>query len=65
VVVAAYETAQVLGWQSPIADLSVSAILVAALAVVFVYVFVRTRTSEAPEPAPDQMSSVVAPADRP
>jgi high-affinity nickel-transport protein len=65
VVVAGYETAQVLGWQSPIADVGVSAILVAALGVVFAYVFVRTRTIDAPAADRDQMSSVVAPADRP
>ncbi|HEY4440654.1 MAG TPA: hypothetical protein VGN14_09365 [Candidatus Elarobacter sp.] len=43
VVVATYELAQVLGWRSPVGDLTVSAILVAALIVVFGYVFVRTR----------------------
>lgn len=47
VAVALYETAQVLGWHSPVGDLSVSAILIAALAVVFAYVFVRTRDERA------------------
>jgi high-affinity nickel-transport protein len=65
VVVAAYETAQVLGWQSPIADLSFSAILVASLGVVFAYVFVRTRAARAQASTLDQISPVVAPADRP
>ena len=65
VVVAAYETAQVLGWHSPIADLSFSAILVATLGVVFAYVFVRTRATRTQGPALVQISPVVAPADRP
>jgi high-affinity nickel-transport protein len=43
VVVALYELAQVLGWRSPVADLTLSGGLVTALLVVFVYVFVRTR----------------------
>jgi high-affinity nickel-transport protein len=41
-VVAAYECAQVLGWQSPVPDAAVSGALVAALAVVFAYVFALT-----------------------
>lgn len=41
--VAAYQLAQVLGWQSPVPDLAVSGGLVAALLAVFVYVFARTR----------------------
>ena len=45
VVVAAYETAQVLGWRSPVSDLGLSATLVAALILVFAYVFVSTRSS--------------------
>ena len=40
VVVAVYEIAQVLGWHSPVSDLTVSALLVAALVAVFAYVFV-------------------------
>jgi hypothetical protein len=43
VVVAAYETAQLFGWQSPVPDIDVSAALVAALFVVFVYVFMASR----------------------
>ncbi len=41
--VAAYEAAQQLGWRSPVADIWVSATLVAALVVVFGIVFLRTR----------------------
>jgi high-affinity nickel-transport protein len=48
IAVALYETAQVLGWRSPVGDLTVSAILIAALIVVFAYVFVRTRDGRAP-----------------
>ena len=48
-VVAAYELAQVLGWQSPVPDIAVSGALVAALLGIFAYVFVQTRrTSSAP-----------------
>ena len=47
-VVALYELAQVLGWRSPVSDLTVSALLVAALVGVFAYVFVGTRR---PRPA--------------
>jgi nickel/cobalt transporter (NiCoT) family protein len=42
VLVAVYQLAQVLGWHSPVSDLTVSATLVAALVLVFAYVFVRT-----------------------
>ncbi len=42
-VVAVYETAQVLGWHSPVSDLAVSTLIVASLVAVFAYVFVRTR----------------------
>jgi high-affinity nickel-transport protein len=41
--VAAYELAQVLGWQSPIPDIYVSAAIVTSLLAVFAYVSVRTR----------------------
>jgi len=41
--VAAYELAQVLGWQSPVPDIAVSAAIVTALLAVFAYVFLRTR----------------------
>ncbi|MBD5634905.1 MAG: hypothetical protein IAI49_10540 [Candidatus Eremiobacteraeota bacterium] len=41
--VAAYELAQVLGWQSPVPDLYVSVAIVAALLVVFAYVFATTK----------------------
>lgn len=43
VVVAVYQLAQVLGWHSPVSDLTVSATLVVALVLVFAYVFARTR----------------------
>jgi len=43
VVVALYELAQVLGWRSPVSDLTVSALLVTALVGVFVFVFLGTR----------------------
>jgi high-affinity nickel-transport protein len=53
--VAAYELAQVLGWQSPVPDIVVSGTLVASLLAVFAYVFASTRgrreTSDAAEPA--------------
>jgi high-affinity nickel-transport protein len=45
-VVAAYETAQVLGWQSPVPDIAVSAALVVSLVAIFAYVFVRTRRAK-------------------
>jgi len=41
--VAVYEVLQVSGWQSPLSDLQISAVLVAALAAVFAYVFHETR----------------------
>ena len=44
--VAAYELAQVLGWQSPMPDILVSGIIVVALLAVFVYVFSKTRRTE-------------------
>jgi high-affinity nickel-transport protein len=65
VVVAVYETAQVLGWHSPVADLTFSAILMTVLAVVFVYVFVRTRAQRSNETASPSISPVVASADPP
>ncbi len=43
VVVAVYQLMQILGWHSPVSDLTVSAALVAALVLVFAYVFARTR----------------------
>ncbi|MDQ2817128.1 MAG: hypothetical protein M3T49_02800 [Candidatus Eremiobacteraeota bacterium] len=45
--VGAYELAQVLGWKSPFADLTVSCILVAALLAVFAWTF--TLASQTPE----------------
>jgi nickel/cobalt transporter (NiCoT) family protein len=48
--VAAYEVAQLAGWRSPLGDLGVSALLVAALVAVFAYVFVRTRRPAASLP---------------
>lgn len=41
--VAVYEVLQVCGWQSPLGDLQVSAVLVLALAGVFAYVLYQTR----------------------
>jgi high-affinity nickel-transport protein len=52
VVVAVYEVAQVLGWHPPFGDLTVSAVLVAALVVVFAYVFARTRNHPVSDAAP-------------
>lgn len=43
VAVATYECAQLLGWRSPVSDLALSIVLVAALAGVFLYVFVSTH----------------------
>jgi high-affinity nickel-transport protein len=50
VAVALYETAQVLGWRSPLSDLAVSGALVAALIGVFCYVFAGTRRPHHAEP---------------
>jgi hypothetical protein len=44
-VVAAYETAQVLGWRSPVPDIYVSLTIVTALLAVFAYVFVKTHSA--------------------
>ena len=44
--VAVYELAQVCGWQSPLSDLQVSAVLVTALAAVFGYVLHQTRKQQ-------------------
>lgn len=41
--VAAYECAQQLGWNSPVSDLALSTVLVTALGGVFLYVFLGTR----------------------
>jgi len=41
--VAAYELAQVLGWQSPVPDLTISVAIVSTLLIVFIYVFAQTR----------------------
>lgn len=49
--VAGYETAQVLGWRSPIDDLAVSGILVGTICAVFAYVLYATRKSAVPSPA--------------
>lgn len=46
VAVAAYELAQLLGWQPPVADLTVSAILVGTLLAVFAWIFLITRSGE-------------------
>jgi high-affinity nickel-transport protein len=51
--VAAYELAQLLGWQSPVPDLYVSVAIVATLLVVFAYVFVSTKRLR-PLPSPTQ-----------
>jgi cytochrome b561 len=55
--VAAYELAQVLGWQSPVPDLYVSCGIVAALLVVFAYVFVSTKRARVIPPSPQGTSS--------
>ena len=52
-VVAAYELAQVLGWQSPVNDIYVSVAIVATLLLVFAYVFVSTKRMRA-IPSPTQ-----------
>jgi nickel/cobalt transporter (NiCoT) family protein len=44
-VVGGYELAQVLGWQSPVPDLTVSVILVALLLAVFAWTFASVRTN--------------------
>jgi len=49
--VAAYEFAQLVGWKSPVPDLYVSGVIVAALLAVFAYVFARTRTQRHPTPS--------------
>lgn len=53
VAVAAYEFGQLLGWKSPIPDVAVSGILVAALAAVFGWIFLSIRSGE-PAPALEQ-----------
>ena len=47
VIVALYQLAQVLGWKSPVGDLTVSAVLVIALLAVFSFLFFTTRRSQA------------------
>ena len=47
--VASYELAQVLGWQSPISDVTISYAIVASLVAVFAYIFAQTRRKR---PAP-------------
>jgi high-affinity nickel-transport protein len=50
--IAGYElVTQILGWKSPIPDLAVSGIIVAALLAVFAYVFVKTRRTQDLPPA--------------
>lgn len=44
--VAAYEFAQLLGWQPPLPDIGVSAILIASLLAVFAWIFVSLRSLE-------------------
>ncbi len=58
VIVALYEIAQVLGWKSPVGDLTVSATLVIALLAVFTFLFFQTRRG-----APDVLSGAAAPID--
>ncbi len=62
VVVAVYQLAQILGWHSPVSDLTVSATLVAALVLVFAYVFVRTRRPVTDVPF---IAAVTTPGDAP
>ncbi len=47
--VASYELAQVLGWQSPVSDITISYAIVASLVAVFAYIFAQTRRKR---PAP-------------
>jgi high-affinity nickel-transport protein len=54
-VVAAYEFAQVLGWQAPFPDIYVSVAIVASLVFVFAYVFARTKNARAVPSAPPQV----------
>lgn len=46
VLVAAYESAQLLGWNAPISNLGVSAVLVGTLLAVFVWIYVAMRMGE-------------------
>jgi len=62
VVVALYEMAQALGWESPVSDLTVSAVLVTALLAVFAFVFWRTRR---PLPASVVVAAAIVPAAAP
>ncbi len=49
-VVAGYELAQVLGWQSPVPDIYISYAIVASLVAVFAYIFAQTRRKPAAPP---------------
>jgi nickel/cobalt transporter (NiCoT) family protein len=67
IAVALYEMAQALGWEPPVGDLTVSAVLVTALVAVFAFVFFRTRRpalappiSAAPAIAPAPLLEPVA-----
>jgi hypothetical protein len=44
--VAAYELAQLFGWQPPLSEIAVSAILVTTLLAVFAWIFVSLRSLE-------------------
>ncbi len=54
IVVAAYELAQLLGWKPPFPDISVSAVLVTALAAVFAWIFFATRAVRRVDPVLQQ-----------
>jgi nickel/cobalt transporter (NiCoT) family protein len=51
VAVALYEAAQLLGWESPLSDLGVSGVLVAALGILFAFVLLATRRRRVAAPA--------------
>lgn len=53
--VAAYETCQVLGYQPPISDIGVSAVLVGTLLAVFGWIFLATRPQRSVVPATEQL----------
>lgn len=55
VAVAAYESAQLLGWKSPVTDLAVSGILIGSLLIVFTWILHAVRCGERAPIAMEQM----------
>lgn len=55
VAVAAYESAQLLGWKSPVTDLAVSGVLVGALFILFIWILFAVRLGERTPIAWEQM----------